>query len=527
MRKIYHTNMIYSKRESMPDFINYKIQKIISKNSFVFLVFVCAVLFAYGNILFGDFVFDDNIFIENNAQIRSPSNVEEIYSSSTTAGSGLLNDNFYRPNQQLIYTLLYTFFGFSPSFFHLAPLLFHIFNGFLIFLLFSRLGISRRASFLGSLLFLLHPILTQAVSYISGLSEPLVVSTILGALLIFLKTFESDEKFYKWLLLGALVFFIGLFSKESQVVSLGLMGLVLIFKWSRQEVEDFFKPILFILFLSAIFSFFLYIRINFLNFTGVMGLTGDINPYTENIWLRISTFVHILPEYFKMILFPLHLHYERPYIFYDSYTETQSIFSLIFLIFGFLASIFLVFKKRPELFFGFFWFLGALLPVSGVIPVNSIYLEHWLYMPIIGMIFFLCYIFDNLGEKSKNIIIIFLFFIFLLFSFRIMARNAEWGDPVRFYKNEIRYTKNSARIYNNMAMELADRNDCVSAIPNYEMAIAVNDAYPQTHHNLARCLQVMGMQKEAEREYMEALRIEPNFRYSLEAIKNLRSILEP
>src|SRR3989338_6872261 len=63
MRKIYHTNMIYSKRESMPDFINYKIQKIISKNSFVFLVFVCAVLFAYGNILFGDFVFDDNIFI--------------------------------------------------------------------------------------------------------------------------------------------------------------------------------------------------------------------------------------------------------------------------------------------------------------------------------------------------------------------------------------------------------------------------------------------------------------------------------
>src|SRR3989344_3930509 len=493
MRKIYHTNMIYSKRESMPDFINYKIQKIISKNSFVFLVFVCAVLFAYGNILFGDFVFDDNIFIENNAQIRSPSNVEEIYSSSTTAGSGLLNDNFYRPNQQLIYTLLYTFFGFSPSFFHLAPLLFHIFNGFLIFLLFSRLGISRRASFLGSLLFLLHPILTQAVSYISGLSEPLVVSTILGALLIFLKTFQSDEKFYKWLLLGALVFFIGLFSKESQVVSLGLMGLVLIFKWSRQEVEDFFKPILFILFLSAIFSFFL----------------------------------HILPEYFKMILFPLHLHYERPYIFYDSYTETQSIFSLIFLIFGFLASIFLVFKKRPELFFGFFWFLGALLPVSGVIPVNSIYLEHWLYMPIIGMIFFLCYIFDNLGEKSKNIIIIFLFFIFLLFSFRIMARNAEWGDPVRFYKNEIRYTKNSARIYNNLAMELADRNDCVSAIPNYEMAIAVNDAYPQTHHNLARCLQVMGMQKEAEREYMEALRIEPNFRYSLEALKNLRSILEP
>ena len=146
------------------------------------------------------------------------------------------------------------------------------------------------------------------------------------------------------------------------------------------------------------------------------------------------------------------------------------------------------------------------------------YLEHWLYLPIIGVIFSLCFVFDKFSEKRKQAITIFLLLILILFSVRIIARNVEWGDPIKFYQNELKYTQTSARIYNNLAMELSDQGDCVSAVPNYEKAISLSDAYPQTHHNLARCLEALGRPQEAANEYLRALYIEPNFAYSINAL---------
>lgn len=505
----------------MFEYINSKLEWLSSKNSLVVISLSIIVLFVYGNILFGDFVFDDNIFIENNMQIRSPANIEAIYQSSTTAGSGLTGDNFYRPNQQFIYTILYSFFGLNPFFFHLVPILFHILNGFLLFLIFIRLGISRKTSFLSSLLFLLHPVLTQAVSYISGLSEPLVGTTILGTVLIFQEAIKNIErqKFYKLLLAGISVFIIGLFSKESQMVSLIFIALIYIFQW-RKGRDDWFRPFVFIGLLAILFSLYMFARVSILNFTGNIGLTDMVTPYTQSIWVRLSTFVHILPEYFKMILFPWNLNYEKPYIAYDTLASFQSILGLTVIVGGLIASLVSLFKRK-EFFLGFMWFLLALVPVSGIIPVNSMYLEHWLYMPIIGIILLLAFWFEKRNQKTKNIATLILVCILFLFSVRIIARNIEWGNPIKFYQNELRYTQDSARIFSNLAMEQADAGDCQAAIPNYLKAIEVSDSYPQSHHNLARCYIETKEYEKAANEYLRALYIEPNFSYSLIGLYNL------
>jgi tetratricopeptide (TPR) repeat protein len=129
------------------------------------------------------------------------------------------------------------------------------------------------------------------------------------------------------------------------------------------------------------------------------------------------------------------------------------------------------------------------------------------------------------NSNHYKILLYALMIILALFIFRIMLRNMEWGDPVKFYENEIKYEKRyhlqSARIYNNLAMEQADRGDCAKAIPNYQKAISLNDTYPQTHHNLARCFESTGQIKEAADEYFKALYIQPNFLYSLNAISKL------
>ena len=150
---------------------------------------------------------------------------------------------------------------------------------------------------------------------------------------------------------------------------------------------------------------------------------------------------------------------------------------------------------------------------------------------MIGIVFLFCFLFSaqggsaSGGDKLSKFFLCIYITVLILFSFRIMARNWQWGDPVTFYTNELQYTQTSARIYNNLAMELADRGDCVSAIPNYEKAIELSDVYPQTHHNLARCLLFMGQFERAREEYLKALQIQPSFSYSVIGLQNLEQMM--
>jgi tetratricopeptide (TPR) repeat protein len=300
-----------------------------------------------------------------------------------------------------------------------------------------------------------------------------------------------------------------------------------IYKWRRGEMAKIGRAVIFFSVLFLITCMFLFIRFTYLNFTGVIGLSPYVDPYTSSLAVRLSTFVHILPEYFTMILFPYHLYYEKPYVAFGSLMSVQSIISLISLSVGAILAVFSIIKRRGEVFLGLSWFIVALLPVSGIIPLNAMYLEHWLYLPIVGIIFLFSFIASRITYRLPRLKQSILFYIFLiillLFATRIILRNREWANPVRFYQNELKYTQVSARIYNNLAMEMADRGDCALAIPHYEKAISLNDTYPETHHNLAQCLVGLNKIEEAADQYLQALSLEPNFIYSLDGLRVLLS----
>ena len=471
------------------------LDRIFSSNLKTFFLLLGITSLFYSNILLGGFVFDDNIFIENNTQVKSL-DIAGIYRSSTTAGAGLSGDNFYRPNQQLIYATLHALFGLSPFWFHLVSILAHVINGFLLFLLFIRIGFARSQAVFGSALFLLHPILTQAVSYVSGLSEPLVLMSILGTVILFDKS---------WFVASAVVFAVGLFSKENQSIAIGLVALLAYFRYMRGELEAPKKIIVFI---------FSLLSLSFLYFLFRPG-TLDFSSYSApELSTRLLTFLHVLPQYAKMLFWPLPLYYEKPYTFVPFFTPS-SLLSIALIISGIWASFHSIVKKRGEIFLGLGWFAVVMTPFLGIVPMNAVYLEHWLYIPIIGIIICLIYFFDF--KKHWPII----FIVLILFGVRITFRNLEWGDPIKFYKNELRYTDNSARIYVNLGMEFAERGDCSSAMSLYRQAIGMNDTYPQTHHNLAVCLEETGDISGAKEEYLKALKINPYFPYSRAALEKL------
>ncbi len=512
--------------------MNFK--QILNSNIRIFIIVLIAAFAIYANAISGKFVFDDNLFIENNEQIKSLSNIPELYFSSVTEGSHVAKDNFYRPNQQALFALIYAAFGLNPIPFHIASVLFHAFNSFLIFLLFMKLGAARKVSFFSSIVFLIHPINTQAVSYISGMADPLGMMFVLCALFCFVKTVSSEmsKQFFLNSCFSILFFIFGIFTKENTIIFPALVFITLIFLFKKIPYEK--KKIIYslsgIYFLIA--GIYLYFKFTTLNFSGNIGLTDQKNIYTENLYIRIVTFLNILPEYFKMIFFPIDLNYEKPYVAYTDFQRADGIFALLvallFITVTFYKAIKIYKKAKVSSAIsgavtGGLWFFICLAPVSGIIPVNAIYLEHWLYYPLAGVIFSAAKIYEHQKIFVKNIFLIILIPLSVAYCIRTVLRNSEWANPEKFYKNELKYSPNSARMHNNLAMIYADEKKCPVAISHYKKAIALYDIYPQTHHNLARCYEALGNYNEAINEYFNALLIYPNFTYSHKYLYNVFS----
>ena len=147
----------------------------------VVLLLVLWTVGSFAPCLNGPFFFDDEHFIQKNQLIHSLDHVPELYASTVTQGAAI-KGNFYRPNQQLVYALLYHHYGQSTTLpYHLVSLMLHIASGILILFWLGLLGLGLFPAATGAALFLLHPVQTEAVCYISGLADPLATFFMLNA----------------------------------------------------------------------------------------------------------------------------------------------------------------------------------------------------------------------------------------------------------------------------------------------------------------------------------------------------------
>ncbi len=457
-------------------------------------------------------MFDDEHFIQKNEYVKT-FNIHKIYTSSVTEGAKI-ESNFYRPNQQMIYAMLYKWFGENPKPFHLTSIFLHILNGFLIFLFLLSLKWEKTWAFIGGLLFLIHPIQTEAVAYISGLADPLSLCFILLYLYSFQKVLSLHKNALIWTFLSLFFLWIALFTKENAVIAFGLGALLVFHQYFQEKMK--ISVLSWGLLSTSLISvvIYLYLKFTFFTFTGSAGLTTEQNVYTESLSLRICTFLNILPQYFKMFFYPVQLNYEKPYTAFDTWVNAKTFFS--FALIGFTLYATFKSKKLKTVSFGLLFFFISISPFIGIIPLNAMYLEHWLYIPSIGLIIVFLSLFQKLTKANpflkiplQGIAIL----IFGLFSYKTYARNAEWANIEKFYLNELKYSK-SARTYNNLAMYYADKKLNGKAILYYQKSIALYDAFPEPHHNLGNIYFDQQNYTEAVNEWKKALLLDPNFIYT-------------
>ena len=181
----------------------------------------------YVNTLQNGFVYDDNNEVLTNPYIRSFAHVGDIFSTRILAHLGARGaTNYYRPISIFGFLICYKLFGLLPYGFHLANLLLHALIVCVLFGLTKRLFHDQWLAFAAAAIFALHPIHTESVAWVSGVTDLDLAVFYLATFWFFLASARPQGARSEWAQLGMVgSFILALLSKE-QAVTLPLMAMV-------------------------------------------------------------------------------------------------------------------------------------------------------------------------------------------------------------------------------------------------------------------------------------------------------------
>lgn len=452
----------------------------------------------YGNSLKGKFLWDDKDLVEKNAYIKDWSNLPKLFTGDIGAGSGNRTTS-YRPLQMLTLTADYYLWKLNVTGYHLTNTVLHILAALSIFWFAAILFNNRLISLLAAVLFVVHPIHTEAVSYISGRSDSLVTIFMLLAFIFYIKALRDNSFKNHALLLFS--YLLALLSKESSLI---LPALLLLFHlaFKKKIRPQVFLPVL------AIAIAYCLLRLTLLKF--VNPAQALLSPPTT-LMERIPGFFVAITNYIKLLLLPFNLHMEYGGPLFK-FSEPKAVSGVIIL----CSLIIIGFKKRASnklLFFCIFWFLITLLPVSHLYPINAYMAEHWMYLPSIGL-FFICAkglgsLYDKKALRPVSLFVIVSLLAF--YSYLTIRQNDYWREPEAFYERTLKYVPGSARVLHNLATLYSDSGRKDQAIALYKKAIEINPNIAQTYHNLGLTYSEAGNKQEAIASFKKALELDPKF----------------
>ncbi len=505
-----------------------------TRSTFLLLAVLVAITgFIYFFNIHNQLFWDDNDWIVNNPYVHgfSGENIKALFTKNTLAGIGQ-KSNYYRPFLFLTFATNYAISGIKPLGYHLVNNGLHILNAILVFILVDWLFRKKRMAFLVALLFAVHPLQTEAVTYVSGRGDPLSVTLMLVALLLFIKN-RSAKKWYV-MALSVLSFVLAMLSREVAAIFPLFIITTAVFlerKPFSKALWNAIKASIPYLVTAGVYAL---LRLTVFNFKDTLNFYGQNNVYTEHLSYRIYTFLHVLVEYIRLIFAPAHLHMERDVAIATSLFQLPVLLGVV-IILGVLGILYYLYKKSDSTkehslfniwFLGWGFFFIWLIPSSGIIPVNAFLYEHWLYFSLIGIFILVAYGIDQLLEyfqKKGNELASFLIIAVLVasvgaFSYISIQRNILWGKPVAFYQDILKYDPESVRIHNNLGNIYYDMGDHAHAEQEYWLAVKSEDIFPQPHFNLGSILQERGDIAGAIIEYEKALKIDPDFPFSYQAL---------
>lgn len=509
------------------------------------LILVILAVGVYASSVFNQFIWDDEQFIYRN-QFVLTFNVPALLTENVIAGAGEVS-NYYRPLTSLSFALDHLIWGLRPFGFHLTNIGLHVIAGLGVYHLLWLLSPSsprshsivfyRQWQWWVSLFFLIHPVQTEAVSYINSRGDSFFAALLVWALWLLIRSWQSQPVSWRWQqhhislsatvlrVVSVLLLWLAISAKELGVIGAPLAVLCTL-GWKVHHPAPIksqwrtFAGWLAVWLGSVIFYFGL--RATVLNFANSFDFYNGESAYAQSITLRLATFARAWWSYQQLVVLPFPLHMERKLAIEQSLLSVWSLAAIVESLLVGLISYWEWKRLRTAwVAVGSWWYLISLAPVSGIVPINGLIYEHWLYVPqigwwtmVVGLIFFARSFLSTHHQRwLKWLLIGLLVAVSSIYGLLTIRQNYLWGNPIRFYTYTLRYTS-STRLYNNLGMAYADQGQYQQALTAYQQAITIDPGYPHMHHNMGNTYEQMGEIPQAIAAYEEALRIQPDFYHS-------------
>ncbi len=486
-----------------------------------FFVLAIVGLIIYINSFHNQMFWDDQDSILNNQFIKDWSYLPKYFSENLIAGAGLLS-NYWRPALAFLFSLEWHIWSTWLVGWHFVNTAIHITNAALLAYLLYRVIKRKELSFITSLIFLVHPLQTEAITYVAGAADPLYFLWAMLCLINYVKWRESVYKTGKYLGWSLVCFALALMSKEIAIVIPGLVWLIEYYFYLISETKTNIKQTI-LLWLkklwpfAGVVGFYVLLRATVLNFQNTFNLYNEANYYTTHFSARLYTFLKVIPEYFRLMFWPFNLHMERVVDIAVTITEWQVVLGLA-IVCTLVYTAWHFRKIEPLVIFGVLWFFIGLSIVSNIFaPISGLMYEHWLYLPLIGIFIIVLALLDKFWPKNWPVgwcVFSIIFVVFL--SILTISRNTVWQNPITFYNDVLKYNTSSLRVWNNLGMAYSEVGQNEKAIDAYKMAIALDPKKTSAPpwHNLGNIYRQMGNQELSIKFYEKALSVDEEFIFS-------------
>ena len=452
------------------------------KDNYPYLVGLGLLVFvAYFNSLNNAFVADDIPGILNKENITE---VSYIFATPLVLARTFLN-----------FTIA-NIFGRSPAAFRTVNILFHLGNVWLLYLLLYILADRKTALFAAAIL-VVHPLLTESVTWIAGgLYAQYSFYILLGLVLYIL----FDEKQNKKLYYGSMISFaLALLTSEK---AMAFPFLLLALEIAYQGLKKNWERLIFPFVLGGTWILFF------------VGKISERQTILQNTYYQTSQTNDALAQipiaiasYLKLIFWPQDL------TLYHSEMSFSAIefYSHITICLVFLGLLVWMYKKNKPAFFWLSFFVIALAPTLAPFGVSWIVAERYVYLGAIGIFVVAAMEVKKIGERlsNPNISYIILVPIILALTARTIVRNLDWKNQDTLWLATAKTSPSSPQNHNNLGDLYGRRGDLERSAEEFRKAIELKPGYADAHHNLANTYQQMGRIDEAIENYQKAAELNP------------------
>jgi len=394
---------------------------------FIFLLLVLIIFFYYQSLNFDYVGFDDTLLV----RYRLPyiSNPARVFDSFKESVMYLVENSafYYRPILTVSFVLDSLIFKDNFWGYHLTNILLHILSVILVNRLLLRLKIEKNLSLLFTLIFALHPVLMQAVVWVPGRNDSLLLIFSVSAFLYFLNYLESSS--LKDFLFFVFFVFLAVFVKETSILFLPLLLLYSLLFLKR---EANFKRLFLLL-----GSFFLVFVIWYAMASIFSDKQGGYWHFIVSTNWPFFIPMAVIPG-FLIYLGKIFLPFNLSVLPIADWHNPNIIFGIVFFLFILFGFLFFTSGRRKMFIFGVIWFFLLLLPTFvDIMPSDPLAIyEHRLYLPIVGLFISLSQVsfVRKIMLSRRSLIILSVFFV--IFFFLGNRRHVfNFKDPLSFWES--------------------------------------------------------------------------------------------